>query len=70
MNLLYFLYVRVIYFQYCKKGKRNLNQENFNFFRPIYEHVRFNFSLTFSSHRLEKNNFSCRNLNHPNLFFD
>ena len=67
MNL-YFLHVRVICFQYCKKRMRKSNQENFNFFGRIYGHVRFNFSIIFSSHRLKKNNFPCRNLNHPNLF--
>ena len=44
MNL-YFLHVRVICFQYCKKRMRKSNQENFNFFGRIYGHVRFNFSL-------------------------
>ena len=42
MNLLYFLHVRVICFQYCKKRMRKSNQENFNFFGRIYGHVRFN----------------------------
>ena len=41
MNLLYFLHVRVICFQYCKKRMRKSNQENFNFFGRIYGHVRF-----------------------------
>ena len=41
MNL-YFLHVRVICFQYCKKRMRKSNQENFNFFGRIYGHVRFN----------------------------
>ena len=41
MNL-YFLHVRVICFQYCKKRMRKSNQESFNFFGRIYGHVRFN----------------------------
>ena len=39
MNLLYFLHVRVICFQYCKKRMRKSNQGNFNFFGRIYGHV-------------------------------
>ena len=45
MNL-YFLHVRVICFQYCKKRMRKSNQENFNFFGRIYGHVRFIFSIS------------------------
>ena len=41
INLLYFLHVRVICFQYCKKRMRKSNQENFNFFGRIYGHVMF-----------------------------
>ena len=41
MNL-YFLHVRVIYFQYCKKRMRKSNEESFNFFGQTYAHVRFN----------------------------
>ena len=41
MNL-YFLHVKVICFQYCKKRMRKSNQENFNFFGRIYGHARFN----------------------------
>ena len=46
MNLLYFLYMRVICFEYCKKCMRKSNQENFNFFGQIYGHVRYNFSIS------------------------
>ena len=46
MNLLYFLYLRVICCKYCKKYMRKSNQETFNCFGRIYEHVRFNFSIS------------------------
>ena len=55
MNL-YFLHVRVICFQYCKKRMRKSNQEDFNFFGRIYGHVRFNFTISVIGFRYMQRN--------------
>ena len=49
MNL-YFLHVRIICFQYCKKRMRKSNQENFNFFDRIYGHVMLTITVTGFKH--------------------
>ena len=38
--------MRVMCCNYCKKYMGKLNQESFNFLDRIYEHIRFNFSIS------------------------